>query len=145
VLNVFTDELIREIISLGTFKQLEEFSVMDNKPGSLTKEGLKLLIGHCPLLKRIEGLSNCPDFNTFLIDDPKRQILKQNFDLLANKSGNQSEPRRIFSDAAPGVRDIMFKFYFPTLQKTHCHPITNTTVLMTLEVKLFAYSQNVSR
>jgi hypothetical protein len=81
-INIFTVEFLREVISLGTFKQLETFRVAECAPGALTVEALELLIGHCPLLKRIEGLGHCPNLNRHLIDDLKRGILKQNFDLV---------------------------------------------------------------
>jgi hypothetical protein len=45
-------------------------------------EALELLRGYCPLLKRIEGLIYCPNINIRLIYDLKREIFKQNFDLL---------------------------------------------------------------
>jgi hypothetical protein len=80
--NIFTVEFLREVISLGTFKQLEMFRVAERAPGALTVEALELLIGHCPLLKRIEGLKYCPNLNRHLINDLRRQILEQNLDLL---------------------------------------------------------------
>jgi hypothetical protein len=80
--NIFTVEFLRAIISLGTFKQLEVFRVKERAPGSLTMEALQLLIEHCPLLKRIEGLGRCPKLGIFFIDDLKREILQQNLDLV---------------------------------------------------------------
>jgi hypothetical protein len=80
--NVFTVEFLREIKNLGTFKQLEVFRVAEHAPGALTMEALELLIGYCPLLKRIEGLRHCPKLNRQLIYGLKREILKLNFDLL---------------------------------------------------------------
>jgi hypothetical protein len=80
--NIFTVEFLTEIMSLGTFKQLKVFRVMESVPGAINMAALKLLIGHCPLLKSIAGLSHCPNLNRRLIDELKDEILEQNFDLL---------------------------------------------------------------
>jgi hypothetical protein len=79
---IFTVEFIREIIRLGTFKQLEVFHIEEIWAGVLTMEALQLLLQHCPLLKRIEGLGYCRSVNKLLIRKLKRQILKGNFDLV---------------------------------------------------------------
>jgi hypothetical protein len=80
--NIFTVEFLMEVICLGTLKKLEVFHVEESSPGALTVEALELLIGHCQLLKRIEGLSHCPNLNRSHIYDLKSQVLNQNFDLL---------------------------------------------------------------
>jgi hypothetical protein len=81
MVSIFTVEFVREIISLGTFTQLKVFNVQERWPGTLTMKALQLLIRHCPQLKRIEGLINCPRLDNLAIRKLKRQILKQNFDL----------------------------------------------------------------
>jgi hypothetical protein len=80
--NIFTVEFVREIIRLGAFQQLAVFHLEEYRIATLTMEALQLLIRHCPLLKRIEGLAECPHFNSLLIKKLKRQILKRNFDLV---------------------------------------------------------------
>jgi hypothetical protein len=82
MISIFTVELVKDIIDLGTFKQLEEFRVEECLPGALTVEALQLLIRHCPLLKRLEGLAIWPLFPKYLIDEMKHQLLKQNVDLV---------------------------------------------------------------
>jgi hypothetical protein len=79
--DIFTDEFVKEIVSLGTFKQLEVFHIVEYWPGALTMEALQLLIQHCPRLKRIEGLSSCQLLTGPLVEKLKRKILKQNLDL----------------------------------------------------------------
>jgi hypothetical protein len=44
-------------------------------------EALELLIKNCPHLKTIEGLEHYPLSNKNVIEELKRQILAQNFDL----------------------------------------------------------------
>jgi hypothetical protein len=80
--NIFTVGFLREIISLGTFKQLEVFRIAECPPGALTMKALELLIGHCPLLKCIEELGHCPKLDIFDMYDLKYEIWKQNFDLV---------------------------------------------------------------
>jgi hypothetical protein len=80
--NIFTVEYLREVINQGTFQQLEVFRVMERAPGALTVEGLDLLIGHCPLLKRIEGLRSCPKLDIYRVLNLREKILQQNFDLV---------------------------------------------------------------
>jgi hypothetical protein len=79
--HIAIDQFVTEIVSLGTFKQLallhiEEYWSADSNMGAL-----QLLIQHCPRLKRIEGLSRCPQLTGALIEEFKRQILQQNLDL----------------------------------------------------------------
>jgi hypothetical protein len=57
-LNIFTVEFVREILALGTFTQLKVLILRESFPGSLTMEGLQLLLQHCPHLKRISLGSN---------------------------------------------------------------------------------------
>jgi hypothetical protein len=82
--NIFTVEFVREIISLDTFKQLEVFHIEECSPGALTMKALQRLIGHCPLLRRIEGLERCPNLNP-RVHELMRQISEQNFDLVIEK------------------------------------------------------------
>jgi hypothetical protein len=80
--NVFTDEFVRQIISLGTLTKLEVLHIQELWPGALTEEGLQLLIRHCPLLKRIEGLGYSAHFNYSLIEQVNIQMFEQNYDLV---------------------------------------------------------------
>jgi hypothetical protein len=80
--SVFTDELVREIVRLGTLTQLEVLHIEECPLGALTEEGLQLLIRHCPLLKRIEGLSRAPNLKDCFIKHLNIQMLEQNFDLV---------------------------------------------------------------
>jgi hypothetical protein len=81
-ISIFSVEFVSEIIRLGTFKQLQVFDVREFKPGALTVEALELLIGHCPLLKLIKGLTHCQNINTVTLDELKRQLLEQNYDIV---------------------------------------------------------------
>jgi hypothetical protein len=78
---MFTDEFVNEIVRLGTFKHLALFDIQEYSTGALSMEAIQLLIQHCPRLKRIEGLSSCPQLTGLHIEELKRQILQQNFDL----------------------------------------------------------------
>jgi hypothetical protein len=72
---------VREVSSLGTYKQLEVLRTQQIEPYFINENALRLLIGHCPLLKRIElvgsGSSGAEDFFGKL----RSQLLLQNFDL----------------------------------------------------------------
>jgi hypothetical protein len=72
---------VRKIIKLGTFKQLEVLQLEEECPGALTMEALRMLIEHCPFLKRIGDLRSCPRFNSNLINELKDEIKSHNFDL----------------------------------------------------------------
>jgi hypothetical protein len=72
---------VREIENLGTFAQLEVLHIEERLPGALTMASVRLLIQHCALLKRIEGLRKCRHFNAFLIEQLKREITSHNLDL----------------------------------------------------------------
>jgi hypothetical protein len=73
----FTVDLVNEILNLGTYKQLEKLHISEF---SSDVEALKLLIGHCPLLKRIEFLLFA-HLQSDVLEELKRQVLSQNFDL----------------------------------------------------------------
>jgi hypothetical protein len=73
----FTVDLVNEILHLGTYKQLEELNIWDYSPDV---ESFKLLIGHCPLLKRIE-VRRDENLQSDGFGELKRQVLLQNFDL----------------------------------------------------------------
>jgi hypothetical protein len=79
---IFTVEFVKEVTSLGAFTRLEVFHIEECWPGALTMEALQLLIRHCPRLKRIEGLVNCPRLDKRDITELKRQISEQNYDLV---------------------------------------------------------------
>jgi hypothetical protein len=69
---------MREILNLGTYKQLELLRVEDDD--DIDVNALDLLIRYCPLLKRIELVGR----RCFRGDDfgkLKRQILLKNLDL----------------------------------------------------------------
>jgi hypothetical protein len=72
------DRLVREILDLGTYKQLEVLRLQLTAPRLINMKALELLIGHCPVLKRIEleGTADADDFGEL-----KRQMSLQNFDL----------------------------------------------------------------
>jgi hypothetical protein len=77
----FTVEFVREMLRLGTYKQLEVLIVEERWWKDIDVKALELLIQHCPLLKRIEivALRYHSDGNVF--QELRRQILLQNFDL----------------------------------------------------------------
>jgi hypothetical protein len=83
--NVFTNEFVGEIISLGTLTKLEVFHIEEFSPSALTEEGLLLLIRHCPLLKRIDGLRWCPRLSDSFIRHLNIGISEQNFDLVLQR------------------------------------------------------------
>jgi hypothetical protein len=60
---------------------LEDICVRELRPGALTMEALELLIKHCPHLKNIDGLKCCPLLSPDVIQELKRRIVAQNFDL----------------------------------------------------------------
>jgi hypothetical protein len=72
---------MREVVSSGTLANLEEFCVNEYPPGALTMEALELLINHCPHLKTIEGLRNCPLLKPYVTQRLKRRISAQNLDV----------------------------------------------------------------
>jgi hypothetical protein len=72
---------VREILNLGTYKQLELLRVRETIPRLINKKALELLIEHCPLLKRIELVGTAGDSEEYDFGELKRQILLQNFDL----------------------------------------------------------------
>jgi hypothetical protein len=71
--------LVREILNLGTYKQLELLRVEETTPRSINRKALQLLIGHCPLLKRIELVGTADASEQYDLEQLKRQILLQNF------------------------------------------------------------------
>jgi hypothetical protein len=73
----FTVDLANEILHLATYKQLEVLHMGGDLPDV---KALQLLIGHCPLLKRIE-LSRFGNLQSDVFGELKRQVLSQNFDL----------------------------------------------------------------
>jgi hypothetical protein len=75
------DRFVREILNLGTYKQLELLRVQELTPRSINKEAVELLIEHCPLLKRIELLGSADDSEKYDLEKFKRQILLQNLNL----------------------------------------------------------------
>jgi hypothetical protein len=75
------DRFVREILNLGTYNQLEVLRVQETAPRSITKKALELLIEHCPLLKRIELVAFAGDSEEYDLEELKRQMLLQNFDL----------------------------------------------------------------
>jgi hypothetical protein len=76
-----TVEFVTEILNLGTYKQLEVLRVEEYFPEDITPKALDLLIGHCPLLKRIElGGITGPRLE-YIFGELKHRILLQNFDL----------------------------------------------------------------
>jgi hypothetical protein len=80
MLTIDFDRFVREILNLGTYKELEVLRVEETARRSITKKALELLIGHCPLLKRIEleGFADASEEHDF--EELKHQILLQNFD-----------------------------------------------------------------
>jgi hypothetical protein len=80
-INIFTVPFVRKIITLGTFKQLVVLELQEHWPGALTIEALRMLIGHCPFLKCIEGLGRCPRLHSYLIRQLRDEMKSHNFDL----------------------------------------------------------------
>jgi hypothetical protein len=54
----FNVEFVREILNLGTYKELEVLRVQETEPHLINEKALELLIGHCPLLKLIEFMGS---------------------------------------------------------------------------------------
>jgi hypothetical protein len=79
--SIFTFDFVREIIKLGTFKKLEVLMLYEDFPGAVTMEGLRMLLRHCPFLKRIKGVRCCKRLDFNLINELKDEIKSQNFDL----------------------------------------------------------------
>jgi hypothetical protein len=77
----FTVEFVTEILNLGTYKQLEVLRLAENLPEAITAKALELLIGHCPLLKRIELVGITGRRLKYVFGELKHRILLQNFDL----------------------------------------------------------------
>jgi hypothetical protein len=76
----FSVEFVRDILNLGTYKQLEILRVGLNMLKNIDAYTLRLLIAHCPLLKRIE-LEGIKVFDRDVVEELKRQIVMNNFDL----------------------------------------------------------------
>jgi hypothetical protein len=77
----FTVEFVRGVLNLGTYKELEALRIQENEPHLINEKALELLIGHCPLLKRIELVGSGVSGEEYAFGKLKRQILVQNFDL----------------------------------------------------------------
>jgi hypothetical protein len=80
-ISTFTAEFVRDIISLGNLTQLEVFHIRSIDQSPITMEAVQLLLQHCSLLKRIEGLAKSLSLDGNLIVNLEREILEQNFDL----------------------------------------------------------------
>jgi hypothetical protein len=80
-INIFTVDFVREIITLGTFKQLKLLQLKEHGRGALTIEALRMLIGHCPFLDYIAGLRSCPRLSSYVIMQLRDEIKSRNFDL----------------------------------------------------------------
>jgi hypothetical protein len=75
------DRFLREILNLGTYKQLEVLRLQRTGFRLINKKPLELLIEHCPLLKRIEFVGTTNASERYILKELKRQILQKNFDL----------------------------------------------------------------
>jgi hypothetical protein len=80
-LEVDFDRFVREILYLGTYKQLELLRVQETDPRSINKKALELLIGHCPLLKRIELVGTAGASGEYDLEEFKNQIALQNLNI----------------------------------------------------------------
>jgi hypothetical protein len=80
-INVFTVKFIRKCVRSGTLANLEEICIKEFQNGALTMKALELLIKHCRHLKTIEGLRHCPLLSPDDIQELKRHISAQKFDL----------------------------------------------------------------
>jgi hypothetical protein len=80
---------VRDILNLGTYKQLEILCVQELYLEDIEVDALQLLIAHWPLLKRIELEGSNLDRDDF--GELKRQIELQNFDLkfIVNKTNHR--------------------------------------------------------
>jgi hypothetical protein len=72
---------MREILNLGTYKQLELVHIQEPSHDYIDVNALDLLIRHCPLLKRIEVVGRRSFFHGDVFGKLKRQILLKNFDI----------------------------------------------------------------
>jgi hypothetical protein len=70
---------VKDILNLGTCKQLEILRVEERMRYIINVEALQLLIPHYPLLNRIELVRRI--FGRDVFEKLKRQIVLQNFDL----------------------------------------------------------------
>jgi hypothetical protein len=77
----YPDPFVREILNLGTYKQLELLRVERYYFRSIYKKYLELLIAHCPLLKRIEIVRRAGASEEYDLEELKRQISLQNLNL----------------------------------------------------------------
>jgi hypothetical protein len=85
-----TVEFVKEIINLGTYKQLEILRVDEHSGGYISVNALELLIRHCPLLKRIETVGWCWHFHGDVLCEFKRLIVLENFDLKFKQMDKQT-------------------------------------------------------
>jgi hypothetical protein len=75
------DRFVREILNLGTYKQLELLRVQKTAPRSINRKAVELLIGHCPLLKLIELVGTADDSEECDFEALKHKISLQSLNL----------------------------------------------------------------
>jgi hypothetical protein len=75
------DRFVREILNLGTYKQLEVLRLHQNRFNSINKKAVEQLIEHCPLLKRIELVGSGDATKKCDLEELKRQISLQNLNI----------------------------------------------------------------
>jgi hypothetical protein len=79
--DVITVEFVREVMALGTLKKLELLELTNVTSGNSVMEAIRMLIEHCPFLKRIKGLRGWSYLNPELIRQLEDEIKSRNFDL----------------------------------------------------------------
>ncbi|PNF26387.1 hypothetical protein B7P43_G17334, partial [Cryptotermes secundus] len=82
--NIFTARFMLEVVRSGTLADLEDIEVHEDGPHAMTAEALELLIKHCSHLKSIKGSKTCYRIPRRFIEELKRRLLVQNFDLEIN-------------------------------------------------------------
>jgi hypothetical protein len=80
-IDVFTVEFVREVIALGTLKKLELLELTRVTSGNSVMEVIRMMIEHCPFLKRIKGLQREPCLKPEFIRQLEDEIKSRNFDL----------------------------------------------------------------
>jgi hypothetical protein len=73
-INIFNVDFVREIITLGTFKQLKLHQLKEHGRGALTIEAFRMLIGHCPFLECIAGVRSCPRLSSYRISQLRDEM-----------------------------------------------------------------------
>jgi hypothetical protein len=97
----FTVLLVKEIINLGTYKQLEILRVEEIWQEDIDVKALELLIQHCPLLKRIALTGGRRSLYRDVFGELKHQILLQNVHLKFRQYERDRSPYKCYANMLP--------------------------------------------